>query len=853
MSTKVSIVVPVYNVEKYLRRCLDSLVNQTLEDIEIIVVNDGTKDNSQIIIDEYVEKYPNKVYGYIKENGGLSDARNYGMKYVKGEYVAFVDSDDYVDVTMYEKLYNKAVEQDSEIVTCAYFKVDDSDNTMKSAQKGKMGYYDASAKENKEIIEISAPYAWNKLVKRELLERTGIIFPKGYIYEDICTMYPLLACAKKISKVDEELYYYIVERKDSITATFNKSKTLIIKSLRLLNERFTELGLFDEFRDQLVVITLRHIYFRFTEFHRYKDRKHQIKLVNESFKLINDYFPDWRENSGSYIYFTLRKDRNVKRWFYKRRLYWIMVALMPLDWVVAYRERDYRKTHPGSDLKKEYVEFVEKKAVVKNRVLIESFHGKNISDSPYYMMKELLKRGGYEIYVASNKDNWNENIEFIRKNNFNVKPVQLGTKKYFEILATAQYLINNVSFPLCYVTRKEQIYINTWHGTPLKTLGKNMRKGIESMFNIQHNFLQSTYLLFPNEFTKDCMMEDYNLEKLYTNKTIIGGYPRNAIFNDKEAGLTVKEQLGLKDKTVYVYMPTWRGVNSYGQMSTTDIAYILHKMDKALDENHLLYVNLHPNVGEEIDYSEYKYINRFPEGVPNYEFVNCADALITDYSSIFFDYSITRKPIVLFMYDFDEYMEDRGMYTDIKELPFKKIYNVKDMCEAIRKDELVTYTYDDAQDYFEKYLKHDTIDAAKNLVDYVFDNKNNGLIIQDYASNKEKPWKVCVQPSRIDDKQQFDEFVASQNAEDTIFVIKNDYFHSLMNKWFFEEYNKKLTYVIFGYSRLISWKDEKIFKTEDKEYKSQRKAVKAKARERAYNRTLPGINVVNKDEIRRII
>ena len=135
---KVSIIVPVYNVEAYLERCLDSLVNQTLQDIEIIVVNDGTKDNSQAIIDEYVKNYPGKVYGYIKENGGLSDARNYGIPYAKGEYVAFVDSDDYVDVTMYEKLYNKAVEQGSEMVVCGYFKVDDSNNTMKSAQKGNM-------------------------------------------------------------------------------------------------------------------------------------------------------------------------------------------------------------------------------------------------------------------------------------------------------------------------------------------------------------------------------------------------------------------------------------------------------------------------------------------------------------------------------------------------------------------------------------------------------------------------------------------------------------------------------------------------------------------------------------------
>ena len=666
-------------------------------------------------------------------------------------------------------------------------------------------------------------------------------------------MYPLLACAKKVSKVDEELIYYIIEREDSITATFNKSKALIVKSLELLNQRFINLGLFDEFRDQIVVINLRHIYFRLTEFHRYKDRKHQIQLINNSFRLLNKYFPDWRVNSGNYIYFRLRKDRNIKRWFYKRRLYWIMVALMPLNWIIAYRENDYNKTHPFSDMKRKYVSYCETKKVAPKRVLIESFHGKNISDSPYYIMKELVKRGGYQIYVTSTKNAWKENKEFIRRNHYPVKLVQLGTAKYYKILATAKYLVNNVSFPICQVTRKEQIYLNTWHGTPLKTLGKNMRKGIESMFNIQHNFLQSTYLLFPNEFTKDCMMEDYNLDKLYTRTTIVSGYPRNSIFSDPEAGRKVKEQLGLTGKTVYIYMPTWRGKNSYGKMGIEQVDEILSALDQELDQDHLLFVNLHPNIGSEIDYNQYQYIQPFPKQVPNYEFVNCSDALITDYSSIFFDYSITRKPIVLFMYDFDEYMEERGMYLDIEQLPFKKIYSIEDMCRVVRNHEISGYTYDNATDYFNQFLKYDSLDATEKLVDFVFEQKDRGLLVQSYASNKEKAWKVCIQKGRIDNKEKYDEFIYSNDLENTIFVIRNTHFHALMNKWFYEEYNQKVTYIIFKYNRLINSKDEKIFKSEKESLSSEREKIKQKARNRAFERSLPGINISNRKKIKRII
>ena len=112
---KVSIIVPVYNVSAFLPRCLDSLVNQTLKDIEIIVVNDGSTDESQAIIDTYSANYPHIIKAFKKQNGGLSDARNFGIKRATGDFLGFVDSDDFVDITMFEKLYHKAYETDSDI------------------------------------------------------------------------------------------------------------------------------------------------------------------------------------------------------------------------------------------------------------------------------------------------------------------------------------------------------------------------------------------------------------------------------------------------------------------------------------------------------------------------------------------------------------------------------------------------------------------------------------------------------------------------------------------------------------------------------------------------------------------
>ena len=129
---KVSIIVPVYNVEKYLAKCLDSLVSQTLEDVEIIVVDDGSKDNSKQIIDEFQTKYPDKIKSFVKENGGLSDARNFGLDRAIGEYIGFVDSDDYVTAEMFEEMHSLAQKYDAEMVICNLQKVDENRNSSKT-------------------------------------------------------------------------------------------------------------------------------------------------------------------------------------------------------------------------------------------------------------------------------------------------------------------------------------------------------------------------------------------------------------------------------------------------------------------------------------------------------------------------------------------------------------------------------------------------------------------------------------------------------------------------------------------------------------------------------------------------
>ena len=297
---KVSIIVPVYNVEKYLDKCLKNLVNQTLKDIEIIVVNDGTKDNSQKIIDKYVNKYPKLVKSYIKENGGLSSARNYGLKYAKGKYIAFVDSDDYVETNMYQKLYDKAVEKDFDMVVCnlKYIYETKEVNAYSNINK------DILTKEEikKSMINIY-PSAWNKLFNKRLF-KNKVLFKEKVWFEDVEFLYRLYPYINSIGTVEDYLYNY-VQRKGAITSTFDERLFHYIDNFNGIVKFYKEKKFFDEYEKELEYCYVRYLYATFIkQASNFKDKKMYKKAVEEAIKNVKKYFPNYRKNK--YFYKSLK-------------------------------------------------------------------------------------------------------------------------------------------------------------------------------------------------------------------------------------------------------------------------------------------------------------------------------------------------------------------------------------------------------------------------------------------------------------------------------------------------------------------------------------------------------------------
>lgn len=204
----ISVIVPVYKVEKYLKQCIDSIINQTFKNIEIILVDDGSPDSCGVICDKY-SKIDSRIKVIHKKNGGLSSARNAGINASKGKYIAFVDSDDYTENTMYEKLYKLIEKYQADIVQCKYSEVSEEGKLINSSINTK----DIKVIDKNEALNniysvryIETVVAWNKLYKRSLF--SDIKYPEGKIHEDEFIIHKLLYKCNKVVLYDEHMYYY---------------------------------------------------------------------------------------------------------------------------------------------------------------------------------------------------------------------------------------------------------------------------------------------------------------------------------------------------------------------------------------------------------------------------------------------------------------------------------------------------------------------------------------------------------------------------------------------------------------------------------------------------------------------
>lgn len=307
---KISIIVPVYNVEKYLDKCLESLVNQTLKDIEIIMVNDGSPDNSEKIIKKWM-KSDKRIKLYNKENGGQASARNLGLSKVTGEYIAFVDSDDYVDINAYENLYQKASSDNLDIVLFNYYLDYGDDNIVKN----KKIFQEDRMISSKEYM-LSTPSPVNKIFKREFLEKINFKFPEGFIYEDLAAIPVIGIHNPKTFYINNYYYYYYQSPTSTMRNTEYKSKyENLFTAIEYLYSNIIDKGFNEELE---YLLTYHFLYAGCLNFYKYQ-KYEMIKKIADNMK---KYFPKWKKNK--YVKAKFSKKEQIYMMLYYNKKYQII-------------------------------------------------------------------------------------------------------------------------------------------------------------------------------------------------------------------------------------------------------------------------------------------------------------------------------------------------------------------------------------------------------------------------------------------------------------------------------------------------------------------------------------------------
>ncbi|MFL0167757.1 glycosyltransferase [Candidatus Clostridium helianthi] len=298
----ISVIVPVYNVEKYLPQCIDSILNQTEKNLEIILVDDGSLDNSGKICDEFSKK-DDRIIVIHKKNNGLSSARNAGLEIARGNYIGFVDSDDWLDKTMYEVLLKLLKENNSDISCCDFFKTANSNDSIPHIDNDIINSYNNIESLNNFYngLYTQTVVAWNKLYKRELFK--DISYPVGKIHEDEGTTYKLYYKANKITYTNRPLYYYRITPNSITTSKFNKKRLDII-------------DVYDEKVKFIKNINNEEIYSKTLKWYLFK-------LINCYFECSNNI-----ENNTEYLTLINQKVSETYKSYIqsdKKQLHWIIL------------------------------------------------------------------------------------------------------------------------------------------------------------------------------------------------------------------------------------------------------------------------------------------------------------------------------------------------------------------------------------------------------------------------------------------------------------------------------------------------------------------------------------------------
>lgn len=340
---------------------------------------------------------------------------------------------------------------------------------------------------------------------------------------------------------------------------------------------------------------------------------------------------------------------------------------------------------------------------------------KHVRGNLQYILDELNHNDdfeGYTIYIRTSPESEASVKGFIAERSWTRTQTCTPNILNSQLLQTCEYLLTEIRLSEAWCKAPGQTYINIWHGTPLKRLGlaKKLRN-IPGNGVTQRDFICADYLLYPNDYTRKNMLKSFKVQPLMQGQALMLGYPRTGgmLAMSEEEIFALRQELAPNGEKLYAYMPTFRDYLPDEELMQ-QCTGLLDYLDANLRDDQLLYVNLHHRISVGVDYSNYHHIRQFPAKYGNYQVLMACDTLITDYSSVFFDYLATGKQIILHVEDYEVYAKKRGTYMNLLDLPLDKAYSSEEVLEALNRGK----TYDDTE-AIKRFCKYDSPKNAAKL------------------------------------------------------------------------------------------------------------------------------------------
>ena len=742
---KLSVIIPFYRYANYLDECLSSLQKSSFQDFETILVLDPQHDDAKQIYQRYQQTLHMRVIFSLKH--GVNACRNAGMMQAKADYLYFLDSDDYVLEDTLETLVS---EMDHSDIVCAkvsntwnnqanflekrakqledlddeeqqmkemndQIKIDEFINLYDQADHSKILAYYHLFKKKRGINNITI---LGSAYKREFIHENNISFPESMnYYGDFPTLVLCLNRAKTFSFALESEY---VKRRHNDPINYPALRQ------EECDTRFYEyMTAFEMARNEVdYESVLRKLI----------DRKIINYTLNKFIKRLRRSEQEcWKKEYFPTMSNMLKKCRPDAVREYDHRKQNIIIAIQEQDldrtlqqiriYLGAIKLKNGIK-NKNVIYKLAYYHKYLKMPLLKNVVLFETFNGKNYSDSPKYIYEYLAKNYGKDFQCVWALNNGT-------KPPYGAKVVKRFSFRYAYYLARAKYLVFNVRPPLWYRKREGQIFLETWHGTPLKRLVFDQEEVTAASPKYKQQFYKQRkdwdYLISANDFSTETLARCF----MYEGKMLDYGYPRNDLMyaeNKDEIAKEIKTKLGIPlDKKTILYAPTWRDDEYYGKgQYKFTLQLDLNLLRKRLGDEYVILLRTHQYIADALDITG---LEDFAYNVSKYDDITelylISDLCITDYSSVFFDYANLRRPILFYTYDIEKYKNQlRGFYIDMNtEVPGPLLYTSEEVVDAIENIDEVSKEY--AQRYEEFYNRFCHIDdgnASKRVVERVFLN-----------------------------------------------------------------------------------------------------------------------------------